>query len=361
MTRPAHLALAVALAALLAACGAASENGAAPTAPAAPAAVTGSGTAPDDPAAAEEAPGAVAPSPGIPVGLLLRVLRIERPGAPAEVAPGLVTLRLDADGALGGTLGCNAWSGRWLPDDATVPAQALTTTAVGCPPPADWVPLADLLAAGVAVVPVAGGVELRAADGSTAVAVPLDLAPLVAGRRFALAATLALGGERAAADARATIRLDADGYAHGRLGCSAWAGTWRATGEQLALDVAIVLPGGCERPDVDGLRGLLDRPLAVEIGRADELALALVDADGRGLRFALDDRPPAHGCGADLPPDAAWTGLSLADANDRAAAAGLELRLACVDGEAQVLRADLRRDRVNLDVVDGRVVGVGRF
>lgn len=364
MTRPAHLALLAAAVAALGACGAAVDE---PDPVAAPGSTTGSGLAPDDPAVAEEAPGASAPRAGIPVGLLLRVVRIERPDGQVEAAPTLVTLRLGADGRTGGNLGCNDWGGRWSPADAAIPAESVMRTAALCDPP-DWQAFDDLLAAGAEVVPVLGGVELRAADGTTAVAEPLDLVALLAGGRFVLAGTITGDVSGSATDPRATIRLAAGGEAYGRLGCSPWAGRWRVEDEGLRIDGISVIELGICAEDVHDrprMRRLLAEPIAVRLGQLGAVTLELVGADGRGLLLAPDKRPAAQPCGeamgAPLAVDPTWSGLSLPEAAARAAEEGLVLRIACQDGEQQWLTADLRRDRVNLDVVDGHVVGVGRF
>lgn len=65
--------------------------------------------------------------------------------------------------------------------------------------------------------------------------------------------------------------------------------------------------------------------------------------------------------GAHEPSAPSYVGLSRADALARGAAAGLVVRVMCVDGVVQGGTADYRKDRVNLGIDHGKVTSARRY
>ena len=53
-------------------------------------------------------------------------------------------------------------------------------------------------------------------------------------------------------------------------------------------------------------------------------------------------------------------GLSVEDARALCASMGLQLRVTREDGEPQLITMDLRRNRVNVHVVDGRIAEIAQ-
>jgi hypothetical protein len=56
-----------------------------------------------------------------------------------------------------------------------------------------------------------------------------------------------------------------------------------------------------------------------------------------------------------------YVGLSEPDAEAKASADGLTLRVVGTDGECAAITMDLREDRVNVELVDGTVIAASRF
>jgi hypothetical protein len=65
--------------------------------------------------------------------------------------------------------------------------------------------------------------------------------------------------------------------------------------------------------------------------------------------------------GVNDPPVPDYVGLTVSEAEAKAASEHLAFRIMCLDGENQSGTADLRQDRVNVGVDDGKVTSAWRY
>lgn len=64
--------------------------------------------------------------------------------------------------------------------------------------------------------------------------------------------------------------------------------------------------------------------------------------------------------GGDVPSDSAFIGLTEKEGADRAEAEGLRHRVISVDGQPRPATKDYRPDRINVEIVNGRIAAVTR-
>jgi hypothetical protein len=64
--------------------------------------------------------------------------------------------------------------------------------------------------------------------------------------------------------------------------------------------------------------------------------------------------------GGDVPSDSAFIGLTEKEGADRAEAEGLRHRVISVDGQPRPATKDYRPDRINFEIVNGRIAAVTR-
>ncbi|MGY2129875.1 META domain-containing protein [Blastococcus sp. SYSU DS0617] len=204
---------------------------------------------------------------------------------PAPPGP-RATLELAGDEARG-TAFCNRWFATVRLEGDALSLEGIGRTEMGCEP--------EVMAAESAYVAALAAVDTRTVDGDELVLtgddVELRFRPVPAVPDSPLVGTswvlesLVDGETASSVLGEPLLELAPDGTATGTTGCTAWASTWRRSGDVLALDP---LPGiGCDA----------DAPLAAQDGHVtavleagpgvavDGDRLILTADDGRGLVY----------------------------------------------------------------------------
>lgn len=162
--------------------------------------------------------------------------------------------------------------------------------------------------------------------------------------------------------APATIRFDADGTFSGEAGCNTYSGRYEggAPAGQISLGEIAITEMGCL--DAEDWFELLDVLRVVDTIELDDEFVTLAGPDGSSVLLGRSEPTPPPETGDPGPPsspaiDPVFIGLSEADAAAVADERGVEFRVASRDGESLALTTDYLPNRVNVDLVDGVVVG----
>lgn len=200
-----------------------------------------------------------------------------------------ITLRLDSDGILGGTGGCNSYGGVYdLIGGVFEMGAELTMTAIGCGE--EVMAAEDRFLRGLRLIETAelndDELLLTGEDaelGFSAIA-PLDPATL-AGRWNVVAVGIA--GSEAAAEGGAFVEFDADGGMEGSTGCRALTGRFQVGGDEVLMtELSAGEECDARLVDQDGLVvEVLGDGFTADFSGADEVRL-----DSRGGPYLLLER-----------------------------------------------------------------------
>jgi len=177
---------------------------------------------------------------------------VSLPGARVESGPP-ITLRLEADGSLGGMDGCNRYGGGYSVEDASISiSDTLISTQMACPEPVESRATAynTALVSANAFAIEQGQLVLR--DAAGAIVARFDASsPELAGTTWQV--TGYNNGKRAVvsvlAGTQLTVGFGKDGRVAGSAGCNRYFAAYRQSGETLAIQPPASTRKACAAPD----------------------------------------------------------------------------------------------------------------
>jgi len=183
------------------------------------------------------------------------------------------------------------------------------------------------------------------------VTIPIEMPDLVGPQWYVQAVNSASGDvEPRPNGAVATITFNEDGTVTGNAACNEFTAEYTIDGAELSISDFAITEMACLVPDWSAFVDYL--PQTTGFGSAGGPDPILFVGNDRSI--SLGSSAPAESADS---PIADYIGLTEAQAAEQAESRGVDFRVQSIDGEAQMLTMDFIEDRVNVDLVDGIVVG----